>query len=39
MEILKELDKSVFRGYDIRGVAGKDLDTNFAYTIGKSFGI
>ncbi|MBQ3468573.1 MAG: phosphomannomutase/phosphoglucomutase [Bacilli bacterium] len=38
MEILKELDKSVFRGYDIRGVAGKDLDTNFAYTIGKSFG-
>ncbi|MBQ3435557.1 MAG: phosphomannomutase/phosphoglucomutase [Bacilli bacterium] len=38
MEILKELDKSVFRGYDIRGVAGKDLDANFAYTIGKSFG-
>ena len=38
MKILTKLDKSVFRGYDIRGVAGKDLDADFAYTIGRSFG-
>jgi phosphomannomutase/phosphoglucomutase len=31
------IDK-VFREYDIRGVVGKDLDTNFAFYLGKSFG-
>jgi phosphomannomutase/phosphoglucomutase len=31
------IDK-IFREYDIRGVVGKDLDTNFAFYLGKSFG-
>ena len=38
MKILNNLEKSVFRGYDIRGVAGDVLTEDFAYTIGKSFG-
>jgi len=28
----------VFREYDIRGVVGKDIDKNFAFYLGKSFG-
>ncbi len=33
-----DINKEIFREYDIRGVYGKDLDINVAYTIGKSFG-
>ena len=29
--------KDIFRGYDIRGIYGDDLDENTAYKIGKAF--
>ncbi len=32
------LNKYVFRGYDIRGVYPSDIDSTFAYTLGKGFG-
>lgn len=38
MEITNEINKHIFRGYDIRGVYEKDIDVNVAYTLGKSFG-
>ena len=38
MKINRNINKYIFRGYDIRGVYGKDLDSDIAYTIGKSFG-
>lgn len=28
----------IFREYDIRGVVGKDIDNNFAFSLGKAFG-
>ena len=34
----KDLDKNVFRGYDIRGVYLKNIDEDVAYTIGLGFG-
>ncbi len=37
-EIVKNISPNIFRGYDIRGVYGKDLNEDVAYTIGKSFG-
>ena len=33
-----EIAKHIFRGYDIRGIYGKDLDENVAYRIGQGFG-
>ena len=33
-----QLNKYIFREYDIRGVYGKDIDENTAYLIGKAFG-
>lgn len=33
----KDINKYIFRGYDIRGVYPTDLDYDVAYTIGKSF--
>ena len=36
--IKKDLDKNVFRGYDIRGVYQKNIDEDFAYTLGLGFG-
>ena len=33
-----ELNKYIFREYDIRGVYGKDIDENVAYLIGRAFG-
>ena len=36
--IKKDLDKNVFRGYDIRGVYQKNIDEDFAYTMGLGFG-
>jgi len=38
LQITKEINKYIFRGYDIRGVYPTDLNANVAYTIGKSFG-
>lgn len=38
MKITKEINKNIFREYDIRGVYGVDLNEDVAYTIGKSFG-
>lgn len=34
----KDLDKNVFRGYDIRGIYQKNIDEDFAYTMGLGFG-
>ena len=38
MKIVKDINKHIFRGYDIRGVYGNDLNEDVAYTIGKGFG-
>ena len=38
MKIAKDISKYIFRGYDIRGIHGEDLDEDVAYTIGKGFG-
>jgi len=38
LQITNEINKYIFRGYDIRGVYPTDLNANVAYTIGKSFG-
>ena len=38
MKIDKEINKHIFRGYDIRGIYGDDLNEDVAYTIGKGFG-
>ncbi len=38
MEIEKQIDNHIFRGYDIRGVYGKNITENVAYTIGLGFG-
>ena len=37
-EIVKNISPNIFRGYDIRGIYGKEIDENVAYTIGKSYG-
>lgn len=33
-----EIANHIFRGYDIRGIYGEDLDENVAYKIGQGFG-
>ena len=38
MEITKDINKNIFREYDIRGVYPTDLNEDVAYTFGKSFG-
>ncbi len=38
MKIEKNINKHIFRGYDIRGIYGQDLNEDVAYTIGKGFG-
>lgn len=37
MEIIRNIAPHIFRGYDIRGIYGQDLNENVAYTIGKAF--
>ena len=37
-EIQKNINKEIFRGYDIRAIYGTDLTENVAYTIGLGFG-
>lgn len=38
MNIVSDINKEIFRGYDIRGIYGTDLTEDVAYTIGKGFG-
>lgn len=38
MKIVNDINKHIFRGYDIRGIYGEDLNEDVAYTIGKGFG-
>lgn len=38
MKKIENLRKEIFREYDIRGVYPTDIDEEFAYTIGRSFG-
>ena len=38
VKIKKDLNKYIFRGYDIRGVVPQDIDVDTAYTIGLGFG-
>ena len=33
-----ELKPEIFRSYDIRGIVGKDIDTDVANILGKAFG-
>lgn len=38
MEVINNINKGIFRGYDIRGIYNDDLTENVAYTIGRSYG-
>ena len=38
MQITNDINKYIFRGYDIRGKYPNDLHEDVAYTIGKAFG-
>lgn len=38
MKIVNNINPYIFRGYDIRGVFGVDLNEDVAYTIGRAFG-
>ena len=38
MKINKNIDRKIFRGYDIRGVYPTDITVDTAYTIGLAFG-
>ncbi len=37
MDVTSNINKYIFRGYDIRGIYGSDLFEDTAYTIGKSY--
>lgn len=37
MKIVNNINPEIFRGYDIRGVVDKDLNTDVYYTIGKAY--
>ncbi len=37
MKITNNINKNIFREYDIRGIYGTDLDEDVSYTIGRSF--
>ena len=38
MKIKKDINKNIFRAYDIRGVVPTDIDVDTSYTIGLAFG-
>ena len=38
MKIVSDINKSIFRPYDIRGIYPSDIDKDVAYTIGLSYG-
>ena len=37
MELKKNINKNIFREYDLRGIYPSEIDVNDAYTIGRSF--
>lgn len=37
-KIVNDIDKNIFREYDLRGIVPSEINENIAYTIGKSFG-
>lgn len=38
LKINRNIDPDIYRGYDIRGIYGQDLDETVAYTIGLGYG-
>ena len=38
MELKSNINKNIFREYDLRGIYNEEIDVNDAYTIGRSFG-
>lgn len=38
MKLSNNINDSIFRGYDIRGIYGNDLTVEVSYTIGRAFG-
>ena len=38
MELKKDINKNIFREYDLRGIYPTEIDANDAYTIGRSYG-
>jgi phosphomannomutase/phosphoglucomutase len=38
MKIINNIDQTIFREYDLRGIYGKEITEDVAYTIGKSYG-
>lgn len=38
MKIIKDINREIFKSYDIRGRYPTDIDKDIAYTIGKSYG-
>ena len=38
MELKKDINKNIFREYDLRGIYPTEIDANDEYTIGRSFG-
>ena len=38
MKLKENINKNIFREYDLRGIYNKEIDANDAYTIGRSFG-
>lgn len=38
MELKQNINKNIFREYDLRGIYNKEIDESDAYTIGRSFG-
>lgn len=37
--IVKTFNKNIFRGYDIRGISGKDLSADLYYTLGRAYAV
>lgn len=37
MKIVKDINKNIFRGYDIRGFSGEDLNEDVFYTLGRAY--
>jgi phosphomannomutase/phosphoglucomutase len=38
MELKKDINRNIFREYDLRGIYSSEIDEDTAYTIGRSFG-
>ncbi|MEJ2155719.1 MAG: phosphomannomutase/phosphoglucomutase [Desulfobacteraceae bacterium] len=36
-KVIKSINPNIYRGYDIRGVAGKDLNEDVYYTLGRAY--